>query len=98
MTRLERMSPAHLILTRKTSLRFVNQHQLNYRKRLPIDLCVLRQAYDRREHTNVVWLPSENIPANALTRSKETDAIRKVMMTNRFSANAKPWIERPVKL
>lgn len=37
-------------------------------KRMQIDLQVLRQAYERREITNVVWITGESNPADGLTK------------------------------
>ena len=44
-------------------------------KRLLIDLHLLRQVYERREIAEVRWIPTEQNPADALTKEKPTPAM-----------------------
>lgn len=59
-----------------------------------IDLTMLREAYELREIDDVVWIPSEDNPADALTKDSPTLALKRWMSTNRLSVNAKSWVER----
>ena len=62
-------------------------------KRLLIDLHLLRQAYERREIAEVRWIPTEQNPADALTKEKPTPAMVQLLQgTLRLTPNA--WVER----
>jgi hypothetical protein len=51
-------------------------------KRLIIDVMCLRQAYKRREITEVKWIKGESNPANSMTKSKPTNALKHLLDTN----------------
>ena len=62
-------------------------------KRLLIDLHLLRQAYERREIAEVCWIPTEQNPADALTKEKPTAAMRQLLQgTLELTPNA--WVDR----
>lgn len=62
-------------------------------KRLLIDLHLLRQAYERREIAEVRWIPTEQNPADALTKEKPTPAMSQLLQgTLKLTPNA--WVER----
>ena len=62
-------------------------------KRLLIDLHLLRQAYERREIAEVCWIPTEQNPADALTKEKPTPAMSQLLQgTLKLTPNA--WVER----
>lgn len=63
-------------------------------KRLLIDLYMLRESYEMHEHTEVVWIPSSQNPANALTKEKRSQALHTLMKTNKVSVDPKVWVER----
>ena len=63
-------------------------------KRLLIDLHLLRQEYERREIAEVCWIPTEQNPADALTKEKPTAAMRQLLQgTLKLTPNA--WVDRP---
>lgn len=66
-------------------------------KRLLIDLCMLRQAYELRELTEVIWIPSSQNPSDAMTKSNASGALERLIRTNRLEVDAKSWVERPDK-
>jgi len=66
-------------------------------KRLLIDLSMLRQCYERREITEVFWLPGDQNPADALTKDKPCGALRRLMITNKIRLSPTAWIERDSK-
>jgi len=51
-------------------------------KRLMIDVMCLRQAYERREITEVKWIKGELNPADSMTKSKPTNALKHLLDTN----------------
>ena len=62
-------------------------------KRLLIDLHLLRQAYERREIAEVRWIPTEQNPADALTKERPTPAMSQLLGgTLKLTPNA--WVER----
>jgi hypothetical protein len=63
-------------------------------KRLLIDLQLLRQAYERREITEVCWIPTEQNPADAMTKGRPTPALDKLLMRNRVELNPTAWVDR----
>lgn len=63
-------------------------------KRLLIDLNILRQSYERREITEVAWIPGGSNPADALTKDKPCDALTSLMETNHIKVSELGWIER----
>ena len=63
-------------------------------KRLLIDLALLRQCYERREIANVYWIPSEQNPADALTKDATGNALNELMMKNKIKITPNAWVER----
>ena len=51
-------------------------------KRLMIDIMCLRQAYERREVAEVKWIKGKSNPANAITKSKASNALKTLIDTN----------------
>lgn len=66
-------------------------------KRLMIDLSGLRQCYERREITEVLWIPGEQNPADVMTKDVNCLALNTLMEHNRLDINPKAWIERVKK-
>ena len=65
-------------------------------KRLLIDLHIIRQAYERREITEVCWIPTAQNPADAMTKEAEkaTPALKALMDTNHLHLTPNAWVER----
>jgi len=66
-------------------------------KRLMIDLMCLRQAYERREITEVKWIHGDTNPADAMTKAKPCQALKDLIDTNLVRLNATEWVEREGK-
>jgi hypothetical protein len=66
-------------------------------KRLMIDVMCLRQAYKRREITEVKWIDSDTNPADSMTKSKPSNALKLLIDTNKVDLVAQEWVERSVK-
>lgn len=64
-------------------------------KRLQIDLAAIRQAYERRELSSIVWIPGHCNPADDLTKvDKRSGTLADVLSTNTFKPPPGSWIER----
>jgi hypothetical protein len=51
-------------------------------KRLMIDIMCLRQAYKRKEIVEVKWIKGESNLVNAITKSKSSNALKRLIDTN----------------
>jgi len=63
-------------------------------KRLMIDVMCLRQAYERREIAEVKWIKGESNPADSITKSKPTNALKRLINTNTIQLDVEEWVER----
>jgi hypothetical protein len=52
-------------------------------KRLIIDVICLRQAYKRREIAQVKWIEGTTNPADSITKSKPSNALKLLLDTNK---------------
>ena len=67
-------------------------------KRLMIDVMSLRQSYERREVTEVKWIHGYNNPADSMTKSKASPALKTVIDTNRINLDTIEWVERAASM
>ena len=63
-------------------------------KRLMIDVMCLRQAYERRQITEVKWIDGDANPADAMTKGKPYIALQQLSTTNRIDLQPVGWVER----
>jgi len=63
-------------------------------KRLMIDVMCLRQAYERRQITEVKWIDGDANPADAMTKGKPCIALQQLISTNRIDLQPVGWVER----
>jgi hydroxymethylglutaryl-CoA reductase len=63
-------------------------------KRLMIDIMCLRQAYKRREIAEVKWIKGESNLADAMTKSKSSNALKRLIDTNTLQLDVEEWVER----
>jgi hypothetical protein len=63
-------------------------------KRRMIDVMCLRQAYERRQITEVKWIDGEANPADAMTKGKPYAALQRLINTNQVDIQAAGWVER----
>ena len=59
-----------------------------------VDLMCLRQAYERREITEVKWISSGNNLADAMTKAKPYQALKTLIDTNKLNLEVTEWVER----
>jgi hypothetical protein len=58
-------------------------------KRLIIDIICLRQAYKRKEIAKVKWIKGKSNLANAITKSKSSNALKRLIDTNTLQLDVK---------
>jgi hypothetical protein len=63
-------------------------------KRLMIDIMCLRQAYERREITEVRWIKGTSNPADSMTKAKPSTALKRLIDTNTIELEVEEWVER----
>lgn len=63
-------------------------------KRLMVDIMCLRQAYERRLISEIMWIEGGSNPADAMTKSNACDALRKLIDTNKVELRTGKWVER----
>ena len=63
-------------------------------KRLIIDVMSLRQSYERREVTKIMWIHGHNNLANSMTKTKPSSALKTVIDTNRIKLDMTKKVER----
>ena len=63
-------------------------------KRLMIDVMCLRQAYERREIAEVKWIKGDSNPADSMTKSKPSNALKHLTDTNTLQLDVEEWVER----
>src|SRR6266567_1453686 len=63
-------------------------------KRLMIDVMCLRQSYERREIAEVKWIDGDSNPADAMTKSNPSSALKRLIDTNRIELKTVEWVER----
>jgi len=64
-------------------------------KRLIIDIAAAREAYDRRELSNVGLVASANNPADGLTKVEARPALDALLLTGSNHASVEQWVVRP---
>jgi len=67
-----------------------------HEKRLMIDIMVLRQAYENRDIAEVRWIDGKDNPADALTKSTTTGALKELVDGNTLRIRTNGWVERAV--
>ena len=63
-------------------------------KGLMIDVMSLRQSYERRGIAEIKWIYGCNNPADYLTKSKASPALKAVIDTNCINLSTAEWVER----
>ena len=63
-------------------------------KRLLIDLKVIREAYELKEVAEICWIPTDQNPADGLTKEKPNQALSQMIAENRLVLTPNAWVER----
>ncbi len=63
-------------------------------KRLMIDVMILRQFYERREITEMIWIHDINNSANSMIKIKSSTALKTMIDINQINLNITEWVKR----
>jgi hypothetical protein len=64
---------------------------------LMIDVMILRQFYERREITEMIWIQNINNSANSMIKTKSSSALKTIIDINKINLNTTEWVERARK-
>jgi wyosine [tRNA(Phe)-imidazoG37] synthetase (radical SAM superfamily) len=59
-----------------------------------IDVMTLRQFYERREITEMIWIHGINNSANSMTKTKPSTALKTMIDINQINLNTTEWVKR----
>ncbi|KAI0991424.1 hypothetical protein K3495_g16763 [Podosphaera aphanis] len=93
-SRQERKIPLKMCIDSKSLYECLVKLGSTQEKRLMVDIMCLRQSYERREIAEILWIPGDQNPADAMTKAKPCDALRKILETNRLQMDIGGWVER----
>jgi hypothetical protein len=63
-------------------------------KRLIIDVMTLRQFYERREITEMIWIHDINNSVDSMIKTKSFSALKTMIDTNKINLNTIEWVKR----
>lgn len=55
---------------------------------------MMRQSYEFREISKIVWIPSAQNPANGMTKQNSSKALMHLLLTHKVSLDPKTWNEQ----
>jgi wyosine [tRNA(Phe)-imidazoG37] synthetase (radical SAM superfamily) len=61
---------------------------------LMIDVMILRQFYEQREITEMIWIHDINNSANSMIKIKSSTALKTVIDINQINLNTTEWVKR----
>lgn len=64
-------------------------------KRLMIDVMALREAYERREISELRWIDGRDNPADAMTKATPNTALETLIDTNELRIRVEGYVDRP---
>ena len=65
-----------------------------HEKRLMVDIMCLRQSYERRQIAEIIWIDGNSNPADAMTKTRPCQALKKLIDTNTIRIKPTGWVER----
>ena len=68
--------------------------RITYKKRLIIDVISMRKAYERREIAQVKWIANKSNPADSITKTKLTNALKTLINTNKIELSVQEQVKR----
>jgi hypothetical protein len=62
-----------------------------------IDVMILRQFYERREITEIIWIHEINNFVDFMIKTKSSSALRTMIDINQINLNTTEWVKRARK-
>jgi hypothetical protein len=59
-----------------------------------IDVMILRQFYERREITEMIWIHDINNSVDSMIKTKSSSALKTIIDTNQINLNIIEWVKR----
>jgi hypothetical protein len=59
-----------------------------------IDVMILRQFYERREITEMIWIHDINNSVDSMIKAKSSSALKTVIDTNQINLDIIEWVKR----
>jgi hypothetical protein len=59
-----------------------------------IDVMTLRQFYERREITEMIWIHDINNPVDSMIKIKPSTVLKTMIDTNKINLNITEWVKR----
>jgi hypothetical protein len=59
-----------------------------------IDVMTLRQFYERREITEMIWIHDINNSVDSMIKTKSSSALKTMIDTNKINLNTTEWVKR----
>lgn len=66
---------------------------VNALQRLLINLYLLYKSYELCEISEIAWVPSDQNPANALTKQNDSRVLKTLLKNSQIKVDAKVWAE-----
>ncbi|KAI0994288.1 hypothetical protein K3495_g13894 [Podosphaera aphanis] len=63
-------------------------------KRLMVDIMCIRQLYERRKITQIIWIDGDSNPADAMTKHKLCNVLRQLIDINNLDIKVLNWVDR----
>jgi hypothetical protein len=63
-------------------------------KRLMIDVMILRQFYERREITEMIWIHDINNSIDSMIKTKSSSTLKTMIDINKINLNTTEWVKR----
>lgn len=89
---IDHVVPIHVYKYSRSIYECLTRNNRTTEKRFLIDLFMLRQNYERREITEVFWIPTKHNPSDKLTKDKLVPALTNLIEKNRIVITLKVWI------
>lgn len=91
---LGRTVPLAMLTDSESLFKTILKSTTTTEKRLMIDMQAAREAYGKKEISDVEWIRSEENSADKLTKSVPCSALEHVMDTGKVSTQVQQWVVR----
>jgi hypothetical protein len=67
------------------------------KKRLMMNVMILKQSYERREITEIKWIHESNNSVDSMTKNKSSSTLKTIININRINLDTIEWMKRAKK-